>query len=185
MSQVNTQSDIILDILPDNSCEKYITESDSMLWGMEKGHKPKTDTWGFASRLRALRENAGLSQTELSALIKRIVGGDSNGNPKGTQSHVANLESLTQSKMPSVQILRALAIALETSTDYLLGLTDDDSPHGLLSDQVVVTVTDATERAMLQEAIELLARASSEDKEYIVALIRRLVPKKPRIIGDE
>jgi hypothetical protein len=84
-----------------------------------------------------------------------------------------------------VETLALLARALETNADYLLGLTDDERPHGQLDDQVVVTVVDPVDRKMMQEAIEMLARASKDDKEYIVSLIRRLSPKKPRIIGDE
>jgi transcriptional regulator with XRE-family HTH domain len=104
---------------------------------------------------------------------------------KGSQSHISNMEKSKGEKLPSVEVLRALAIALETNTDYLLGLTDDDRPHGQLDDQVVVTVEDPDERRIIQEATEALVRATKEDKDYIVGLIRRLSPKPPRIIGDE
>lgn len=135
----------------------------------------------IGERVRELRKAIGLSQVELSEAVKNMTG----GNKKGTQSHISNLENSTGEKLPSVQVLWALAVILETNTDYLLGLTDDPRPHGKLDDQIVATVTDPEERAMLQDAIEMLAKATSDDKEYIVALIRRLSPKKPRIIGDE
>ena len=139
----------------------------------------------FGERLRKLREGFGMSQAQLSQAVKDMVGENKSGNKKGTQSHIANLESSTGDKFPSVPVLRALAVILETNTDYLLGLTDDDRPHGYADDQVVATVEDSEERRMLQEAMDLLASAPKNEKEYIVGLVRRLTPKKPRIIGGE
>lgn len=160
---------------------KYISQNDSTIFVMSNEHSGATGNNDFGARLRDLRMRVGMSQIELSQAVKDMTG----GNKKGTQSHISNLENSDGAYLPSVPVLKSLAIILGTNTDYLLGLTDDDSPHGQLDDQVVVTVEDPTERAMLQDAIEMLTRTSSEDKEYIVSLIRRLAPKKPRIIGDE
>lgn len=41
------------------------------------------------------------------------------------QSHISNLES--GARLPSLSLLKALAEIYETSTDYLLGVTDDPS----------------------------------------------------------
>lgn len=161
--------------------QKYIIRNDSSITIMEARHNESETIAVMGSRLRVLREGIGLNQTELSQAVKDMIG----TNKKGTQSHISNLENSTGDKLPSVQVLRALAIILSTNADYLLGLTDDDRPHGQLDDQVVVTIEDAEERAMIQEAAEMLAQAPKEDKEYIVGLVRRLAPKKPRIIGGE
>lgn len=161
--------------------KKYITQNDIMLSGMDTGQKEAQPISVMGIRLRELRKAIGLSQIELSQAVRDMVG----GNQKGTQSHISNLENPTSDKLPSVQVLRALAIILGTNTDYLLGLTDDDRPHGQLDDQVVMTVEDPQERTVIQEAMEALRRAPKEDKDYIVGLIRRLSPKPPRIIGDE
>lgn len=160
---------------------KSIIDNDDMVYAMENGQKGNGIPYKFGTRLRELRERVGFTQEELSQAVKDMV----DGKKKGTQSHISNLESLKGGKLPSVPVLRALAIILETNTDYLLGLTTDDKPHGDLDDQAVVTIEDPEERAMIQEAMEALARAPKADKEYIVGLIRRLAPKKPRIIGDE
>lgn len=161
--------------------EKYITENDIILDVMGNGHDYTQNISVMGTRLRELREGLGVSQVELSQAVRDMLG----GGKKGTQSHISNLETSTGDKMPSVQVLRALAIILATNTDYLLGLTNDDRPHGNVDDQVVVTIEDPSERRLVQEAAETLKLAPKEDKEYIVGLIRRLVPKPPRIIGGE
>lgn len=88
-------------------------------------------------------------------------------------------------KYPSLDNLALLAVALDTNSDYLLGMTTDDRPVSQLDDQVIVTVEDPQERKELQEALDMLTRATKEDKQYILGLVRRLAPKKPRIIGGE
>lgn len=134
----------------------------------------------LGDRVRDLRMRVGLGQKELSQRVNDLI-----GKPKkGSQSHIGNIEG-TEGKMPSVQVLWALAIILETSTDYLLGLTNDDRPLGNADDQVVVTVEDHEERKVVQEVAELMARASHDEKLYVAGLVRRLLPKKPRIVGDE
>lgn len=131
----------------------------------------------LGQKIHDLRKSRWRSQKKFSDYLQEVF---------GMSIHQTTLSSFERGeKSPSVENLALLARALETNTDYLLGLTDDDRPHGMLDDQVVVTVDDPKERAELQEAVEMLVRASTEDKEQIVRLIRRLVPKKPRIIGDE
>lgn len=158
-----------------------ITINDDMFSGMDNGQSSNGTLHKLATRLRDLRVRAGFTQEELSQAVRDMIG----GKQKGKQSHISNLESTKATKLPSVPVLRALAVILETNTDYLLGLTDDDRPHGQVDDQAVLTIEDPEERALIQEAMEAMARASPEDKEYIAGLIRRLVPKKPRIIGGD
>jgi transcriptional regulator with XRE-family HTH domain len=160
-------------------CGKYITDSDSTILSMTNRQKERGSLSVMGDRLRRLREGLGMSQSELGEAVKKMVG------EKGTQSHISNLEKSTGDKLPSVPTLRALAVILETNTDYLLGLTDDDRPHGQMDDQVVATIEDAEERRMVQETVDLMAQARKDEKEYIAALVRRLIPKPPRIIGSE
>lgn len=135
----------------------------------------------FGERLRALREGLGLGQLELAKKVKEHLGDTSNAY----QSQIGNMEKQNSNSLPSVPVLRALAVILETNTDYLLGLTNDDRPAGDLDDQVVVVVEDADERRIVQEMVEAVANASHDEKLYIAGLVRRLTPKKPRIIGGE
>ncbi|BDW94335.1 hypothetical protein MACH10_00200 [Thalassospira tepidiphila] len=65
----------------------------------------------FAERLRDARDLRGYSQSELSERAKM------------PPSSVAHFETAT--RKPSFDTLRRLANALEVSTDYLLGRTDN------------------------------------------------------------
>lgn len=132
---------------------------------------------GMGKRIRRLREMIGMSQIDLTkALASRGV--DVN------QGHVSNIER--DNRSPSIELLRAMAVVLETNTDYLLGLTDDDRPPSDLEDQVVVTVEDPRDRALVQEIADLLARAPSDERTYVAGLVRRLLmPARPHIIGGE
>lgn len=131
--------------------------------------------------MRQRRELVGLSQEGLSQAIWDMLG----ENKKGSQPHISNMEKGEGNKLPSVQVLRAMAVILGTNTDYLLGLTDNWRPLGDINDEVVVTIENDNERRMIQEMTEMVADASSEDKQYIVDLVKRILPKPPRIIGDD
>lgn len=65
----------------------------------------------FASRLKKLREEHGLSQTELA---------DKLGISRGSISFYEN-----KSRVPDINILLALCNHFFVSSDYLIGLTDD------------------------------------------------------------
>lgn len=131
----------------------------------------------LAQRMRRLREGAGLSQVKLARLLN---------SEHGISTHQTNLSAIERNEsLPSVQLLTALADVLETNTDYLLGRTDDDKPSGNLDDQVVVVVEDPDERRIVQEVADAVAGASRDDKILIAGWISRILPKKPRIIGDE
>jgi transcriptional regulator with XRE-family HTH domain len=67
----------------------------------------------FRERLRAARDMRGWNQGELA------------GAAKMPQTSIAHLES--GSRKPSFDTLRRLAEALEVTTDYLLGRTDEPS----------------------------------------------------------
>ena len=69
----------------------------------------------FAQRLREARRQKGLDQTELAELT---------GIPATSISHFE-----TRRRRPSVGTLYTLAEALEVSTDFLLGRTDNPLLH--------------------------------------------------------
>lgn len=160
---------------------EYITGNDAKVVDMESSGDLNASLTKFGARLRELRERAGMSQEELSQAVWDML----RANKKGSQSHISNMENSKGDKMPSVQVLRAMAVILGTNTDYLLGLTENWRPLGDINDEVVVTIEDDDERKMIQEMAEAVADASSEDKRYIVGLVKRILPKPPRIIGDD
>lgn len=135
------------------------------------------DTIG--ERVKQLRDRAGLSQGGLAQLVAR--------EANETDYHQTAISAIERgTKRPSVQVLAALAKILNTNTDYLLGLTDDEKPASDLEDQVVVGVHDQEERRLLQETVDLLSGKSRDEQRYIVDLVRRLMGStKPRIIGGE
>ena len=141
---------------------------------MNTSHQPNKV---FGEKVRALRQRLGLSQAELSEALRQVDPSAGVG-----QSQVSTLEN--GGSLPSVMGLRALAIALETNTDYLLGLTDDDRPPAILDDQVIATVTDKEERTLIQDALDVLARADHAEKLYVVDLIHRLIPRKTKPVGS-
>ena len=120
------------------SCEESIIINDAMVIDMAHTGEADTSISKFGGRLREMRERAGMSQEELSQAIWDML----RANKKGSQSHISNIENSKGDKMPSVQVLRALALILGTNTDYLLGLTDNWRPLGDINDEVVVTIED-------------------------------------------
>ncbi|MBC7249306.1 MAG: helix-turn-helix transcriptional regulator [Anaerolineae bacterium] len=66
-------------------------------------------------RLRALRQQRGLRVEDVAA-ISGI-----------TARHIWRLEAGNRSRVAAVTLAR-IALALDTSVDYLLGLTDDPNP---------------------------------------------------------
>lgn len=75
----------------------------------------------LTTRLKAARKKAKLTQEELA---KRV------NTTKGTISNYENDHST-----PSNEMLLMLAEVLDTSIDYLLGRTDDDSPTNDKNDE--------------------------------------------------
>lgn len=70
-----------------------------------------------SERLKELRAQMGFSQEHLARLID--IG------------HMQIWRYENGGSEPSSEILGRLALALNTSADYLLGLTDDPLPHGM------------------------------------------------------
>jgi transcriptional regulator with XRE-family HTH domain len=152
-----------------------ITESDAILANMEPTFE------GLGQRIYKLRKRRGLTQEELAAAVN----GTRYGLSIRGQSHISNMENSGGDKLPSVQVLAALAEVLETNTDYLLGLTDDDAPHSDLDDQVMFGTRNEREHRRLREMGEGFLTLPETTQEYLLGIIRELKPKPPRIIGDE
>lgn len=103
----------------------------------------------FAVRLRDARERLrGLTQAQLA---------EKTGLPSTSISHFENLDG---TRKPSFDNLRRLADALEVTTDYLLGLSDDH----------VGGSVDSTLYRDVQNLTE-------QDKEFAQAMIRKMLEK--------
>lgn len=119
-------------------------------------------------RLKKKREELDLSQTDVATRA--------NASPYGVdlkQAHISGME--VGRTLPSVRTLVALALALETSTDYLCGLTDWDTPASDYEDQILITVEDETERILMQRIVDLLKPTNASDKTFALMLIEKLV----------
>lgn len=109
------------------------------------------------------------------------------------QSYISNLEN-RPTIPPTWPLLARLAVYYETSTDYLLGLTDDDRPtsevirakveRGIterLAESRTPYLTD--EQAILLELYESLDEG---ERAYVLGLIEFVRKRNtPRIIGEE
>lgn len=104
----------------------------------------------FAERLREAREKLrGLTQAQLA---------EKAGLPTTSISHFENPEG---TRKPSFDNLRRLANALEVTTDYLLGRSDD---------HVGITVDDRLYRDV--------KNLTEHDKEFAQAMIAKLLEKQ-------
>jgi transcriptional regulator with XRE-family HTH domain len=82
-------------------------------------------------RIEELRVARGLSKQDLLALAKR-------GRPSLSRNTLYRI--LKRDQEPTLDVVRALAEALETTADYLLGLTADPGIPGLADDHIPSSV---------------------------------------------
>ncbi len=105
----------------------------------------------FQKRLKAARDMRELSQSDLA------------GRAKMPPSSIAHFES--GSRKPSFDTLRKLANALEVTTDYLLGRTDESALAGsgdpLYRDVSKLTARD---RELAKDFLKMLAERSQAKK---------------------
>lgn len=129
------------------------------------------------ARVRRLRESISMNQSGLAKAIAREI-----GREDFTQGSISAIER--GDRLPSVPVLIALAKVLETSTDYLLGLTDNPNPVNDVDDQAIA-IMDLETRQTLQELSNIIAGLSVQDRKFVLDVVRRLVaPARPtRIIG--
>jgi len=138
-----------------------------------------TNSVGFqVERFRDQRKKLFRSQYKFIDALREQEGKDIG------QSHVSAIE--LGERQPSLDLLPAMARVLETNTDFLLGLTNDDAPHSDLEDQVVFGIKDERERVIVQELVDLIKPLSVDEKRQLVDVIKMLsTPRPPRIIGRE
>jgi transcriptional regulator with XRE-family HTH domain len=116
-------------------------------------------------RVRQLREDMHWTQEDLSKRVNAMVGAIN-------QSSISNVER--GGKGMRVDALAALAVVLQTSTDYLLGLTDDPEPRTALENEVLLIVNDPVRREYLQRlftAIEQLPTGMRDEYWKAIALL--------------
>ena len=103
----------------------------------------------FPERLRTAREIRQLSQTALATQARL------------PQSSIAHFEG--SSRKPSFDNLRRLANALQVTTDYLLGRTDEMS-RPMAADPLFRHVANlsSNDRALASDFLEMLAKRSAE-----------------------
>lgn len=126
-------------------------------------------------KIRDLRNDLGYSQKRLAQLASETRYGIS-----VTQPQIGNIESGNGENLPSLRLMGALAVVLETSTDFLYGLTDDEMARTDREHQVVKDVEDDGVRAALQEicnfAIE--SEMSVDDLDLLLILAQRISGKQ-------
>ena len=107
--------------------------------------------------LKKSREKLGISKQEAAKRIK--------------VSQPAYLRYESGQRTPSIQVINEMAIAFETSVQYLMGLTDNDSPETL--------VISKTSEPLLFEIISSYKKLDDSQKRRLLAYASRLImPKK-------
>lgn len=122
-------------------------------------------------KIRDLRNDLGYTQTQLAQLASET--------PFGitvSQAQIGNIEAGDGKNLPSLRLMGALAITLETSTDFLYGLTDDDMARTDREDQVVKDVEDNAVRISLQAICDYAIdfKMSVEDLNLLLILAQRI-----------
>lgn len=131
-------------------------------------------------RIKALRTSRDINQKELVTALK------SHGVDVGP-SFISQVE--TSRKQPPLEMVVALAKILRTTTDYLLMVTDDPTPVISTESQLVIDVESRTERALLEDWLELMEDLEPERRDSVLRAVRLLLsppqppqPPQPRVI---
>ena len=103
----------------------------------------------YGVRIRRLREDAGMTQSDLADEIAKVHSGVN-------QSHVSQVERGAAGFRP--ETLATVAKALETSIDYLLSLTDDPTPYSDLREQVILVEKDPERREVIQKLFSAIEK---------------------------
>jgi transcriptional regulator with XRE-family HTH domain len=88
------------------------------------------------------------------------------------QSHLSAIER--GSRGLSIEFLIPLAKALDTSTDYLTGLTDDPTPRVTLNEQVILSVTDPVRRDHVQRILDNIERLAPDTRDRYYDILQTL-----------
>lgn len=105
----------------------------------------------FCERMRLLRNEKGMSQKEISALLGI------------TQQSYSNYES--GNREPSLSMLTTIARFHNVSVDFLLGLTDEKSP---IPEGIELNKTQI-------EIVELLTHAPEEKQSVLLAVFQAVL----------
>lgn len=128
-------------------------------------------------RIKALRTSRDFNQKDMMRALKK------HGIDVG-QSFISQVES--DRKQPPLELLVALARVLGTTTDYLLMMTDDPTPATSTETQIVIDVEDRTERALLEDWMELMKDIEPARRDSVLRSVRLLLSSprtpSPRII---
>ncbi len=119
----------------------------------------------IGSRLYELRKKADMSQYDL---VNRLA----DYGISVRQSHISGIEN--GDSKPSLDMLVGLVYSLDTNADYLLGLTDDPRPVGLMAKTVAKVVNDDAQRAILREIVARISALPPESQQYANDLLARL-----------
>jgi len=136
----------------------------------------------FPNRLKFLRKKHKLSQEELAKKINTT---------KGTISNYENEHST-----PSNEVLKDLANVLNTTTDYLLGRTDNPNPPGELP-----ALTEKDQRDIAKDLEKIINNISTDgyahfdgksideldedDKELLIASLENSMKLAKRLAKDK
>lgn len=123
----------------------------------------------FGRRFQLLRQDKDLSQTAIAAMLQGY-------GITITPSHLSLVEK--NKRNVSVDLLVALARLLETSTDYLLVLTDDPSPPDK-SDVVPYLSREADDMAQLMDSLP------PETRRMLLSAAHAWVQHERQRIADE
>lgn len=107
------------------------------------------------NRLKKCREKIGVSKQEAA---KRI-----------NVSQPAYLRYESGQRTPSIQVINQMAIAFNTSTDYLLGLSDTDAPETLIISKI--------SEPELFDMISTYKKLDNSHQKRLLAYANRLIQK--------
>lgn len=117
----------------------------------------------FGKRIMILRRDHGLTQEQLAELLEQRYG------VTVRNTWISTLEAAKTNKMPATDVVVALAKALNTTTDYLL-LVSDDAKKSKNNDEPVYISPQADEAANLIDELR-----DPIWRDYCVAAIKQLV----------
>lgn len=113
-------------------------------------------------RIKRLRMDMGMTQADMVEKLQKLVGAVN-------QSHLSQVERGERGLAP--ETLAAVAVVLETSTDYLVGLTDDPTPQGNMEEQVILVERNQINREYLQRIFAGVGKMTPEQRaEYYRAI---------------
>lgn len=116
-------------------------------------------------RILRLRSEMNLQQQELVAGVNQY-------GVKLSQSHLSQLER--NQKSVSIEALIAIAFVLDTTTDYLTGLTDDPTPRPDLEEQVILVEHDPIRRDAMQKMFTAIERMPVDMRDRYWTLLSTL-----------